>query len=170
MRWIACIPVLVVAACGGGSAEQNKAETKAESIAAGQWELSSEVTAFNTVGPGTPRINTPVGTRATENVCVSAGPRPTAELFSGAGYRCSYQTYYGRHGRATASLLCTREGLDGNISITSEGQFGADSLEYTRDLSTALVGEGDVRISTRVTGRRTGDCAPASAEGNRTGT
>lgn len=169
MRWIACIPILAVAACGGGTAEENKSQAKAESIAAGQWELSSEVTAFSTVGPGTPRINTPVGTRATETVCVGAGSQPTAALFSGTGYDCRYQTYYGRHGRATATLFCSREGLEGNITMTAEGQFGADSIEYTRDLSTALVGAGDVRISSRVTGRRTGDCAPATAEGNRTG-
>ena len=164
MRWIACIPLLIVAACGGegGTAEKNTTQTKAASVAAGQWELISEVTAFNTVGGGSPQINTPVGTRTTENVCVGEG-RPPASLFSGEGYECRYDNYYGRRGRMNATLLCSHEGLVGDIPVTADGQFAADTLEYTRDIRTSLAGEGDVQITARVTGRRTGECVPATA-------
>ncbi len=164
MRWIACMSVMIVAACGSGG-EQNKAATKADSLAPGQWELTSEVTAFNKADQGMPRIDTPVGTRATESVCVAAG-RPPATLFAGTGYDCRYQDYYFRRGRLNVTMMCRREGLDGNISTTAEGGFEAESLEYRRELRSALSGDGDVQITARVTGRRTGECAPEPAGGN----
>ncbi len=167
MRWIACTTILILAACGG-AAEQNKAATKAANIAAGQWELTSEVTAFNKADQGTPRINTPVGTRATETVCAGAD-RPPAELFGGPDYDCRYDNYYARNGRLNVTLMCRREGLTGNISATASGDFTADSVEYERDIATSLAGDGDVRITSRVTGRRTGDCAPEAPAGNESG-
>ena len=169
MRWIACTALLVVAACGSGDggAEQNKAgAAKAASLAAGQWELTSEVTAFNTVDQGRPKIDTPVGTRVTESVCVGAG-RPPSELFSGSGYDCRYDNYYGRNGRLNATMLCSLEDQAGHIPMTADGQFGADTLEYSRDTRTSFAGDGDVQITTRVTGRRTGDCPPEAAGDNR---
>lgn len=159
MRWIACMTVMILAACGG-AAEQNKAATKAATLATGQWELTAEVTAFNKADQGTPQINTPVGTRTTETVCVGEG-RPPEALFAGAGYRCSYDGFYVRNGRLNVTMICRREGLSGSIPTTADGEFEADSLEYRRDMRTALSGDGDVQITQQVTGRRTGDCTPA---------
>ena len=169
MRWIVCFSLFAVAACGGGGsgAGENKAGTaRADAIAAGQWELTSEVTAFHTVDQGSnPQLNMPVGTRATDTVCVGAG-QPPAKLFSGGGFDCRYDSFYGRRGRMNATMLCTREGLNGNIPVTADGQFGADSLEYTREIRTSLAGAGDVQITARVTGRRTGECTPGAEGGN----
>lgn len=171
MRIFALAPLLLAAACGGET-EQNKAAPKAATIAAGQWELTSEVTAFAGVDEGPAQIDTPVGTRATEAVCVGKG-RPPAALFSGAAYRCNYDNYYVRNGRMNVTLRCTGEGLPGGVVMMADGRFEEDSLEYARDLSTALSGGGDVRISMRVTGRHTGACAaPAEAgaeESNQSG-
>ena len=164
MRRIACTMVLILAACGGGGTEK-KAATKAASLAAGQWQLTAEVTAFRKADQGPPQLNTPVGTRTTESVCVGAG-RPPATLFSGADYECRYGNYYARRGRMNVTMLCRREGLTGDIPITSDGTFQADSLEYVRDLRTSLSGSGDVQITSRVTGRRTGECPPEPAGDN----
>ena len=164
MRAIAFIPVLILAACGG-AAEQNKAAAKAASLSAGQWQLTSEVTAFSKADQGPPAIDTPVGTRATESVCVGAG-RPPAELFAGADYDCRYDNYYARNGRVNVTMICHRDGLVGNIPATADGQFEADSLDFTRDLRTSLSGNGDVQITQHVTGRRTGECTPEPAGGN----
>ena len=164
MRWIACTTVVILAACGG-AAEQNKAATKAATLPTGQWALTAEVTAFTKADQGTPQIDTPVGTRTTESVCVGAG-RPPEALFAGAGYDCTYDSFYARNGRMNVTMICRREGLNGSIPTTADGQFQTDSLEYTRDMRTALSGDGDVQIRQRVTGRRTGDCTPAPAESN----
>lgn len=162
MRALAFIPVVILAACGGGETEQNKVATKAATIAPGQWELASEVTAFTVVDQGTPQIDTPVGTRVTETVCVAEGRPPTA-LFSGEDYRCRYDNYYVRNGRLNVTMQCTREGLSGGIPMAVDGRFEEETLEYTRDLNSVLAGGGDVRVSARVTGRHTGACPPESS-------
>lgn len=166
MRAFVLVPLLFAAACGGGETEQNKSATKAASLTPGQYEMTSEVTAFQTVGPGEPQINTPVGTRTTEMVCVESGRQFPTALFAGEGYGCRYDNYYVRNGRMNATMMCTRNGLTGSIPITADGRFEAESFEYSRDLRTVLAGEGDVAISARVTGRRAGECPPEGAETN----
>jgi Protein of unknown function (DUF3617) len=165
MRWIAIIPVLVVAACGG-AAEENKIAAKAQRLTPGLWELSSEVTAFAKVDAGPPAIDTPVGTRATESVCVTGSARPRTAFFAGEGYQCRYDNFYARNGRMNVTMICGREGLSGSIPLTADGTFEAESVTYTRDIRTSLAGDGDVQITARVTGRRTGECPPEAAGDN----
>jgi hypothetical protein len=46
------------------------------------------------------------------------------------------------------------------------GSFTETTLEGTASTETRLSGEGDVRIDTKLNGRRTGDCtAPATTKG-----
>jgi hypothetical protein len=162
MRALALLPLLFVASCGGGAAE-NKAAPAAAAPSPGQWELTSEVTLFRKADQGTARINTPAGTRATQSLCVAAGGQLPTEMFSGDGFTCSYATYYVRNGRANVTVNCRREGLTGDIPMTVEGTFTADSISLHRNLRTFLTGDGDVEINADVTGRRTGACTPATA-------
>ena len=167
MRAIACmLPLLLVTACGGGEAEADEAAPAATTITAGQWELTSEVSNFRTVDEGRPKIDTPVGTRATESVCVGEGTRPPTAFFAGEGYACEYGAYYVRNGRINVTLACTREGLSGSIPISAEGRITAEGVEFTRTVRTALVSDGDVEITASVNGRRTGDCTPEADDGN----
>lgn len=169
MRAIILLPLLFAVACGGGDeTEKNAAQPRAESLAAGMWELTSEVTTLESLDDGAPRIDTPVGTRATASVCVGSSRPPTA-FFAGEGFACAHDNYYVRRGRLNVTLRCSREGLPGSISILAEGTFEAESLEFQRHVSTALSGSGDVRIASRVTGRRTGDCPAGESQGNQTG-
>ncbi len=170
MRAIAFIPLLCLAACGGGESQKNEAAPAAASnIAAGQWELATEVTAFRAADAGAPKINTPVGTRATESVCIGEG-RPPAAFFAGDGYACTDGAYYVRNGRLNVTMACTRAGLDGSIEIMADGTFGADSTEFSRTTRTMLTSDGDAEITTRVTGRRTGACTPGGDGGDNAAT
>lgn len=166
MRILACIIMIGAVAACGGETEQNVAAPKADHLSAGLWELTSEVTAFQTVDQGEPKIDTPVGTQATEQVCVGGEGRPPSALFTGEGYRCNFDNYYLRSGTINVTLQCAREGLDGMIPISAAGNFEADSLEYSRQVRTVLSGDGDVQITQRVTGRRAGDCPPDAAGDN----
>lgn len=165
MRATMFLPLLLLSACGSGGAEKNETAPAAARIAAGQWELASEVTAFRTVDAGAPKIDAPVGTRATASLCV-AGDRPPPELFAGEGYDCSYGDYYVRNGRINVTLNCTREGLSGQIPMTIDGRFADGTTEFTRSIRTALASDGDVEVTARVTGRRTGDCTAAPGGDN----
>jgi hypothetical protein len=164
--------MLIVAGCGGGETPANNAAAAAApptTLPAGQWELASEVTAFTKTGTGAPRINTPVGTRATVSVCVGSGAQAPTELFTEAGYDCTIGNYYARNGRLNVSLLCRRDGLEGSIPMVVDGSFTADSLDYTRNARTVLVTDGNVTIDSHVTGRRTGACTPEAADGGGAG-
>lgn len=166
MRVLVLIPLLAVAACGSAPAEKNEAApTAAARIAAGQWELTTEVTQFEAQDDGAPRINTPVGTRATETVCVDAD-RPPEAFFAGDGFECGDGSYYVRNGRMSVTLACRREGLSGQIPVSAEGRFTGDTVAFERNIRTILSTEGDVELTQRVTGRRTGDCAPDASSDN----
>lgn len=165
MRLMLIIPLILAAGCSETAPEEKKASRLAI-LEPGQYELSSEVTRLTNVDDGAAAINTPVGTRATQSVCVGADGRAATDLFSGEGYACSYDNYYVRNGRINALLSCTRDGLQGQISMTVDGTFEAGQLSYDRNVRTILATDGDVLIDHRVTGRRTGDCAAAAADGN----
>lgn len=156
----------VLAACSGDQATENKAE-KAASLQPGQYEVTSEVTAFEVVEPGEAAINTPVGTRATASVCVGNEAQVNPALFANEGLNCQHGSYYARNGRMNMTMNCSKEGAAGNFGTTVEGTFQADSFEATRSVTSYLQGGGDVQISSRLTGRRTGECQ-AQAPGNTT--
>lgn len=166
MRIMGLIPLLVIAACGGGGAEKNEAAPKASAPEPGQWELATEVTSFRQADEGAPKINAAVGSRATESICLGAGDRLPAAFFAGDGYDCSYGTYYVRNGRVNVTMDCRREGLDGMIAIVAEGRSESGTAEFTRNTRTALSTDGDVEIAARVTGRRVGECTPGGEAGN----
>jgi hypothetical protein len=166
MRALALIPFLFVAGCGEAPTE-NRAAPAAAALAPGQWELAAEVTSFRKAGAGNAGADTPVGTRATQSLCVAAGHELQTAFFAGDGYRCSYGIYYVRNGRVNLTLRCTREGLDGTITMAAEGTFQADSVEFRRNSNTSLTAGGTVAAEARVTGRRTGACTP-DADGDET--
>jgi len=160
MRALALITLFALASCGGDEAE-NKASVAAVP-SPGQWELSAQVTRFTTMDHATPRINTPVGTRSTQSVCVGAGGQLPTAIFSGDDLTCSYGNYYVRNGTANATLTCQRHGLTGNILMTVDGTFGADRISLHRNVTTMLTPDGNAQIEADVTGRRTGACTPAA--------
>lgn len=162
MRALAVIPFILVASCGEAPVE-NKAQPAAAQLPAGQWELTSEVTALTKADTEAPRINTPAGTRATNSVCAAEGHEVPTAFFAGEGYSCTYGTYYARNGRVNVTLSCRRDGLAGPITMTAEGTYQGDTVEFTRNLRTNLTTQGDAVIDARVTGRRTGQCTPQAA-------
>jgi hypothetical protein len=164
MRALALVAIALVAGCGEPPAE-NQAAPAAAALAPGQWELTSEVTSFRKTGQGSPRIETPVGTRATQSLCVGAGRELQSAFFAGEGHRCSYGAYYVRNGRVNVTMGCTRDGVDGTITIAAEGTFQANSVEFRRNMTTTLTAGGNVAAEARVTGRRTGDCTPDAGQG-----
>ena len=162
MRRLALLALLTVTGCGDDSPQNKAAAAGPTAIAPGQWELTSEVTRFTQADHGAPRINTPVGTRTTANICVGAGAQQPTAFYSGDNFNCTYGTYYARNGMINLTLQCTRPGLTGQIPMTIDGTFQGSTIDYHRNLRTVLTTDGDVEIDTHVTGRRTGDCTPAA--------
>ena len=165
MRRVIIVPLFLAAACSGGG-EEKKAEEAAATMQAGQWEVSSEVTAFRSTDKATPALKAAVGDKSTAPACIEAGKegKPPAEIFAGAGYECDYKDSYIRSGRVTATLECERDALEGKIFMTIEGSYKGDSFEGTSSATSYLSGEGDFAMNSKISGRRTGPTCAAPAE------
>jgi hypothetical protein len=156
------VPVLALAACGGGES-QNKAKANA-ALQPGQYEVTAEVTQFRKADQGTPKVDTPVGTRTTRSVCLAGAVDAAADLFADEGFTCQTNSgAYARNSMLNLSTSCTREGLQGQIGYSISGSYDAQSFQADRTLATALSTDGDVVIISRLQGRRTGECSAAPA-------
>jgi Protein of unknown function (DUF3617) len=157
MRAFILLPIAALTACGG-SESQNQAKATANAIQPGQYEVTTEVTGFRKADAGTPKIDTPVGTRATRSVCVS-GTAVMPDLFADQGFACQTTgTPYVRGGTLNLTLTCTRPGLQGSVGYSITGRFDGESFQGTRGLQTSLSTDGDVAIQSTISGRRTGAC------------
>ena len=167
MRKMMLVPLLLVSACSGGGEAPKKEEAAAvEKLDAGQWELTTEVTQFAKSDQGTPKIDTPVGTKETVSACVAEADaaKPQPMIFSGAKDECTYGNYYMSSGRLSATVNCNRPGLSGNVATNVDATFTASTIEGTLRTDTYLTTDGDVRITRKLTGRRTGaQCTPEAA-------
>lgn len=163
MRALALVPLFVLAACSEtADGEPKEAKVAAAAmIDAGQWEVVSEVTQLTATDKGKPSIETPAGTKTSAASCVgeAARRRPAAELFAASGESCEYQNFYMSRGRLNASMKCDRPDFDGEMLRTVEGSFTADTLEGSATIETYSYGDGDVKIVSKLTGRRVGACA-----------
>ena len=164
MRYLGFVALAGLAACGGAGDNETKAAA-AETLRAGQYEVTAEVTQFRQADAGEAAINMAVGTREVRSVCI--GDTAPPELFAAEGQTCRRgSSDYMRSGTISSTYSCTIEGRQGEIAATISGTFTDDGFEVTRNLRSAFVGQGDVVADARLTGRRTGDCTPGAEGGN----
>jgi hypothetical protein len=163
MKRAIVIAALFAAGCSGGEeapAPKQEKAAAAAAMSAGQWTTASEVTRFSQADKGAPRINTPVGTKASGGACLGAGDakKPNPALFVGDGYDCTYRDSYMSAGTISANLECKRAGLSGLVMVNVSGSYTADTFDAEVATITHLATDGDVQIGTKVTGRRSGEC------------
>ena len=166
MRCWIIVPLLLAAACSGEAPAPKQEEAPAaDKLASGQWELTSEVTQFAKADQGTPKIDTPVGTRATFTACIAEADtkKPQPQIFSAEKDECSYGNYYMSGGRISATVNCERPGLSGNVATNVDGSFTDQTMEATLRTDTYLTTDGDVRFTRKLVGRRIGQCTPEAA-------
>lgn len=167
MRYLPVFPIFFLVACSESAAPpEPNTEVKPTEFAAGQWELTGEVTSFLKKDEGRARIDTPVGTKSSWAHCVpgSTGKAIPPELFAADVGACESRSAYVANGRMVVSLECRQPGLDGPVLRTLDGNFTADSLDAMASTRTQLASDGDVEIESKLTGRRTGDCPAATPE------
>jgi hypothetical protein len=161
MRYLCVVPVLALAACGGQS--ENKAKAGAETLEAGQYEVTAVVTQFRQADEGAPKIKMEPNARTTRSACVPPGGALPPELFADEGLSCTdASASYARNGVINVGLRCSRPDLQGDVAYSVNGSFDAQSFRADRQLTTTLTTDGDVVIASTLEGRRTGDCTPGS--------
>ena len=165
MRSILLPSLLVVVACSGddgGAANQAASEAAAAALELrpGAWAVTGETMSVAALDKGKPAMNPKVGALKETETCIAAGQqdKPPAALFSGSTDACDTQRAYLSRGRISAQLSCKRAGLDSPYQISVDGTYTAKSFAAESSLATALIADGDVRIITKLTGRRTGEC------------
>ena len=170
MRGLIIIPLCLAAACSGGG-EEKKAEEAADALQAGQWEISSEVSAFRSADKATPALKAAAGDKSAAPACIEAGKedKPPAEMFAGVGYECDYKDRYISGGRINLALECEREALEGKVMVSVQGTYKGDSFEGTSTATSFLPGDGDFVMNSKINGRRTGPtcAAPPAEDGNK---
>ncbi|MEA3008743.1 MAG: hypothetical protein QOJ91_435 [Sphingomonadales bacterium] len=168
MRALIIVPLCLAAACSDGGAE-NQAPEAADSMQAGQYEISSVVSSFRSADKATPALKAAAGDKSSATACIKAGDedKPPPEMFAGVGYKCDYKDRYISGGRINLSLQCDREALQGKVMVSVQGTYKGDSFEGTATATSFLPGDGDFVMSSKISGRRTGPtcAAPAAAGG-----
>jgi hypothetical protein len=168
MRLFILTPLLVLAACSEGEqpAKSEAKEPAPKHFTAGQWEMTSEVTKVTQRDKGTPALPGAEGSKTTTSSCVAEPDvkRPQPALFVGDALDCTNRDVYLSRGRVNATLTCKKPGTPGEVATIVNGTYTADSFEGTSVIETSFVGEGDVKMETKLTGRRTGECTAAAAD------
>ncbi len=164
MRLIALTPLLALAACSEGEPTNKKAEAPAaKQLAAGQWQMTTDVVKVTQRDNAPPAINSPEGSRTSTSICVAEAEakKPQPALFAAEGSTCTYRDIYMTGGRINATLACERPGLSGSIATIVNGSYTGDTIDATAVTETSLIGEGDARIEAKLTGKRIGPCQAA---------
>lgn len=151
--------VLALAACGGAKKEEPAAEQAPATLAAGLYEMSTEVTQLASTDNTTPATKLKLGDKSVVRACVAADGKPDPALLAEAeGDSCTIKNSYIRNGRMSAQMSCKRESMSGEVMPAMMGSFGADGFEGEITSFTYFVAEGDYRLIRKVSAKRVGDC------------
>ncbi len=154
---------LLLAACGGE--KPAPVEEVPATLAAGLYEVSSEVTQLTSTDNSTPATKLKLGDKGTIKACVAADGKPAPELLADVeGDKCEIKNSYIRNGRMSAQMSCTREGSSGPVMPAMMGSFSADGFEGEVSTLTYFYAEGDYRMTRKITAKRVGDCPAEPAK------
>lgn len=158
---IAAGAAALLAACGGEAPDQNDSAAAAE-IAPGQYEASWTVTELRSVDRTTPATNLKQSATGTTLGCVGPQNAFDLALFAEDGDECTEGNRYARQGRINLSLACKREGDAGEVRQSVSGTYTADGFQAEVSTTTYLAGAGDYAMTRNFTGKRVGECPPAT--------
>jgi hypothetical protein len=160
LAWIA-LGVTVLAACSDDGAQQKESGPKAAILLQpGQWEMTSEIVDVTMTQKGAPAAPIKAGTKVTMANCITPEQvkAPDATLFSGTKGSCKYDNFYMANGRLNAQMSCTQPGQQGSMMMNIDGNYTPTTIEVNSDLNPYVAGAGDMRMTSKLTGKRIGEC------------
>jgi len=157
-------------ALGGCSSEAPKKEEAATpaTLAAGQYEASWTVDALRSVDKTTPATNLKEKATGTATGCVGDDGKLDLALFAEDGDECTASNAYMRNGRISIDVSCTRKGAKGEVRQSISGTYDAQGFKAEVSTSTYLAETGDYAMTRTFTGKRVGECPPASQSAEKT--
>ncbi len=173
MRTRALLPMLIalLAGCGGEprgemSANDVAAELETLTIDPGLWQVASEVTAVSAPNLPIAARDDMIGPRGRGQACLTPeeAARPSARFLAGrGGDRCVYADFAMDGGRMTGTMRCT-EPDGGETLARMTGDYRQESYRLDMVIETPGPDGATMRIETRTTGRRIGDCPVATSD------
>lgn len=123
----------------------------AQSLKPGMWETTSQMTSMEMPGMPAEMKQAMAGKAQTFRYCVRAEDVAKApeRLFQGSDGRCRYTQFKMTGGSLNAVMQC-QGGMTGRMT----GTFTPTSYAATNDMAMS----GGMKMTSRVTGRRVGDC------------
>lgn len=181
MRLSLCITAgtfLALTACGGsGGTEAGNSSAAAGAGTAtsagmklepGEWEVTVETLGMEAPGMPKEAQAAMAGQKVTGRNCLTAeqAEKPTADVFAAdKEANCTAKDFSWAGGRVSGTMTCSGGEMGGTTTMQMDGQYSARSYEISQTMTAASEG-GEVRIKSRMTGRRIGECpAGGSAEG-----
>lgn len=159
--------VLMLAACGSEAPKKEEAATDEapETLPAGLYEVSAEVTALSSTDKSTPATKLKQGDKQVVKACVGEGGKPEPALLAEEGDKCEVKNSYIHYGRMSAQMSCTREGVSGLVMPAMNGSYSKDGFEGDINTLTYFSADGDYRMTRKVTAKRVGDCPAGGMAG-----
>ncbi len=158
---LAAVAVALTTGCAEEAPKAPPAPAAPASLPAGLWKTAGEVSQYKTMDAGTPVVAAKVGDKSTSETCVAAGEgkKPKPALFGAARGECSYSNFYLGNGTMSGTIECKTP--QGPIMHMVNGSYTAGTFEASVDTASYLTSDGDVTLTTKLSGTRAGDC-PAS--------
>ncbi|MEC3912629.1 DUF3617 domain-containing protein [Sphingobium sp. CR2-8] len=166
MKLLTALPIglaLGLSACGTEPAPAPQAEEGPVLMQAGQWAITRKTTGFNTPTVTPAEYQAALKQIGEDKLCITPNAQgvPAADALAGKeGTACSYKDKMIRKGRLIATLSCTAGA--GTSEIVVEGNYTADTLTLGTTMTKTEGGKAVLRTTHDVTGKRIGDCPPAS--------
>lgn len=150
---------IMLAGCGGsdGGGAPAKAEIAAK-LGAGLYEVTADVASLTSTDKSTPATKVKQGDKIAVKACVGPDGKLDPALLAEAGDTCTSPSSYARNGRLSVQLACTRAGENGGVMVTTDGKFTADTFEGQAQSETQFYGDGDYKMTRKLTAKRVGDC------------
>lgn len=147
----------LLAGCSDDAPAGKPKDEGANSLKAGEYEVSAKVDALVSTDKSVPATPLKVGSPPkVSRVCVAADGKVDPAAFTAPGEKCVPGSSYMSGGRMSVQLQCTVS--NGQITELVDGDFTVDSFTTKVVTSTYFAGAGDYQLTRSLTGKRVGDC------------
>lgn len=165
--WMVAAAALVMTGCSEDAPRQEAAEAPA-TLRAGQYEASWTVDSLRSVDKATPATNLKEKAAGTALGCVGPDGKFDLAIFAEDGDECQATNSYMRGGRISIDVGCRRQGDKGEVRQSINGTYDAQGFKAEVGTTTYLAATGDYAMVRTFTGRRVGECPPASEAAEKT--
>lgn len=153
----------LVAGCGGSPTKDAKAEGTAAKLAPGEYRLAwSDVSFAGSDKKDAAAAQAKAQAALPESACVAAGGALDPAAFAADDDKCHSVNSYVRNGILNVQFSCMRD--DGAVSQMANGTFTAEAFDANFETQSNFAEGDNFTLKAKVTGTRTGQCAPATDE------